>query len=93
MGEMVDAPLTQETEKQREERLEELVRKLSQPENFENEQASCKWFASVVRSRLPSSVLLDMSFAIVSGTEMGVEERPLFKLEQEWRRREGLNVA
>ena len=62
-----------------------LVRELSQPEHFESEQASLKWFAAVIRSNLPSTILLDISFAIVSGSKAKVYERPLCKMEREHR--------
>ena len=51
--------------------VETLVRELSRPEHFQSEHASLKWFAAIVRSNLPSTVLLDMSFAIVSGSKPG----------------------
>lgn len=62
-----------------------LVRELSRPEHFQSEQASLKWFAAVVRSNLPPTVLLDMSFAIVSGSKAKVKDRPLYKMEREHR--------
>lgn len=65
--------------------LEDLVRELSQPEHFQSEQASFKWFAAVIRSNLPSMVLLDMSVAIVSGSKAKVKDRPLCKMERESR--------
>ena len=54
--------------------VETLVRELSRPEYFENEQASFKWFAAVVRNNLPSTVLLDMSFAIVFDSKAKVKK-------------------
>lgn len=65
--------------------VETLVRELSRPEHFQSKQASFKWFAAVVRNNLPSTVLLDMSFAIVSGSKAKVEDRPLCKMERESR--------
>jgi len=60
--------------------VETLVRELSRPEHFQSEQASFKWFAAIVRSNLPATVLLDMSFAIVSGSKAKVKDRPLCKM-------------
>ena len=54
--------------------VETLVRELSRPEYFENEQASFKWFAAVVRNNLPSTVLLDMSFAIIFDSKAKVKK-------------------
>lgn len=65
--------------------VETLVRELSRPEHFEDEQASFKWFAAVVRNNLPSTVLLDMSFAIVFDSKAKVKKRPLCKMERESR--------
>lgn len=65
--------------------VESLVREFSRPEHFQSEQASFKWFAAVVRSNLPPTVLLDMSFAIVSGSKAKVKDRPLCKMEREHR--------